>query len=181
LSPKPAKAPAYARAEQGRPAAARRIHDDRGGLVFWDRLVEPITESLVEQGIDESWIQVGHHAMLSGAYGLGRWWDLTVLKDGVPLGAITLTSHTASINSVSARRLSSTNPNIGGGLAFQERYGKVFRQVRADGLSLWPARAIACRGHQRDGHAPGDSQQLLDLRRAVHRDRGARSHAPSRA
>jgi hypothetical protein len=118
--------------------------------------------------------------MIPGAYGLGRSWDLTVLKDGVPLGAITLTSHTAPINNfnnrvreltstafdvrrqyasselrdlrpclgfffilirtdnqhpgVSASRPSSTNPNIGDGLAFQERYGKVFRQFRADGL-----------------------------------------------
>jgi hypothetical protein len=152
----------------------------RGGLVFWDRLVEPITKSLVEQGIDESWIQVGHHAMLPGAYGLGRSWDLTVVKDGVPLGAITLTSHNAPIKNfnnrvreltstafdvrrqyaspelhdlrpclgfffililadsqqadASASRPSGTHQKIGGGLPFQERYGKVFRQFRADGL-----------------------------------------------
>jgi hypothetical protein len=48
----------------------------RGGLVSWNHLVEPIAKSLVEQGIDESWIQVGHHAMLPGAYGLGSSWDL---------------------------------------------------------------------------------------------------------
>ncbi len=55
----------------------------------WDRLTRVITESLIEHGVDESWIQAGRRAMLPGAYGFGRSaWDLAVLKDGVPLGAI---------------------------------------------------------------------------------------------
>jgi Restriction endonuclease XhoI/Domain of unknown function (DUF4263) len=72
--------------------AARRIDGDvrrAPGSFSWDRLLKTLTGSLVEQGVDESWIQVGRRAMLPGAYGLGRSaWDLAVLKDGVPLGAI---------------------------------------------------------------------------------------------
>lgn len=153
----------------------------RGSPVSWNRLTEPITKSLVAQGVNESWIQVGHRTAFPGAYGLASSaWDLTVVKDGVPLGAITLASHTASIDRFNNRvreltstafdvrrqyaspelrdlhpclgfffilivadsrhggvpgsRPSGTHPNIGSVLPFQERYGKMFGQFRADGL-----------------------------------------------
>jgi Restriction endonuclease XhoI len=57
-----------------------------------------MTESLIEHGVDESWIQVGRRAMLPGAYGLGRFaWDLAVLKDDVPLGTISFKPQAGSI------------------------------------------------------------------------------------
>ncbi len=177
----------------------------RGGLVSWNHLVEPIAKSLVEQGIDESWIQVGHHAMLPGAYGLGSSWDLTVVKDGVPLGAITLTSHTSPVHNFSNRvreltsaafdvrrryaspelrglrpclgfffililpgsqradvpvdRPSGVAPSIGGGPPFQERYGKVFRQFRSDGLYD----SIACCAVAGEGMDASVEEPLPDM------------------
>ncbi|MFJ9680970.1 Shedu anti-phage system protein SduA domain-containing protein [Streptomyces sp. NPDC101194] len=53
-----------------------------------DRLCAALVKELVTRGIDPAWIRVGRNATLPGAYRLGRW-HLSVVKDGVPLGAIT--------------------------------------------------------------------------------------------
>ena len=59
----------------------------------WGRLSETLIDTLAKRGVNPSWIRVGRDATLPGAYGFGRSeWDLTVVKDGFPLGAITLKS-----------------------------------------------------------------------------------------
>jgi Restriction endonuclease XhoI/Domain of unknown function (DUF4263) len=68
-------------------------HSFRGGGGHWDRLSEALVHTLAEHGVDSSWIRVGRDAALPGAYGLGRSaWDLVVVKDGIPLGAVAFKS-----------------------------------------------------------------------------------------
>lgn len=59
----------------------------------WQGISEALVDALVEGGVDASWIRVGRDATLPGAYGVGRSaWDLVVIKDGIPLGAIVFMS-----------------------------------------------------------------------------------------
>ena len=68
----------------------------RGGA-HWDQLFGVLVDTLAERGVDSSWIRGGRDATLPGAYGLGRSaWDLVVVKDGIPLGAITFKSQLGS-------------------------------------------------------------------------------------
>ena len=71
---------------------AGRSFRNRGGS-HWGRLSEALVDTLAKHGVDSAWIRFGRDAALPGAYGLGRSaWDLVVLKDGIPLGAITFKS-----------------------------------------------------------------------------------------
>ncbi|MFE2226350.1 protein kinase domain-containing protein [Streptomyces kronopolitis] len=55
-------------------------------------LAQAMVDTLVERGVDRSWIQVGRDAQLPSAYGFGRSaWDLVVRKDGIPLAAASFT------------------------------------------------------------------------------------------
>ena len=67
--------------------ANRPFRSSNGG--HWGPLSEAFVDTLAMRGVDPSWIRAGRDATLPGAYGLGRSaWDLVVLKDGIPLGAI---------------------------------------------------------------------------------------------
>lgn len=52
------------------------------------RLEDAVVEALIARGVDESWILQGSQADMPGAYGIGRPWDIVVVKDDVPLAAI---------------------------------------------------------------------------------------------
>jgi hypothetical protein len=53
------------------------------------RLLIALVNELVERGVDRELIREGQLATLPGAYGPGRRaWDLTIVKDGIPIAAI---------------------------------------------------------------------------------------------
>lgn len=67
---------------------------DLGSFSFSDHqraigmLEDAVVEALVARGVDRSWILQGRQADMPGAYGIGRPWDIVIVKDDVPLAAI---------------------------------------------------------------------------------------------
>ncbi|WP_327675573.1 Shedu anti-phage system protein SduA domain-containing protein [Kitasatospora sp. NBC_00458] len=59
-------------------------------------LENALVDELVQRGIDPTWIRTGRAANLPGFHAVGRPWDITVVRDGIPLAAIIVKAQSSS-------------------------------------------------------------------------------------
>ncbi|MFJ8040512.1 Shedu anti-phage system protein SduA domain-containing protein [Kitasatospora sp. NPDC096147] len=86
--------------------AAVRSRQDDGGAGWMSRsgfavgahqhLEKALVDELIERGIDPAWIRTGRGAELPGFHAVGRPWDITIVRDDIPLAAIIIKAQSGS-------------------------------------------------------------------------------------
>lgn len=109
-------------------------------------IINSTVDALVERGIDRSWIRTGREASLPASFGLrDTWWDIAVIKDEIPLGAIDFTAQSGlsakknlpnRIHEATSRALAVRSSDHNGGLQPQLGLFIMLEQGRSTSVQL---------------------------------------------
>ena len=104
--------PIEARADHSRGMVTGRIH--------LNSVMNTLIAILQEHDIEDSWIRVDREAILPGSYGTTRQrWDLAIIKDDIPLGALNITAQQGSPGKNFSNRM---NESMGTALSIRTAY-----------------------------------------------------------